>query len=1062
MFYQPNKYLLKRADVNDALMELKGDLRENEAKISLAKFLRNNLGITVELLCGIQLEPFQEILLKGMFNSNYSMCVMGRGSGKCTSYSNKRTYVNSKEHGFITIQNLFPNLEFKENEYWLDIPSTYLWNGSSWQKTDKILLQKDKQCLTVKTRRGYELCGSTQHRVKTIDYKNGKCEIVWKKYEELTTDDYICISRNEAIDWQNNDENIDDAYLVGLLIGDGSYTEKALRVTLTTADQETIDFVAKHPLFTRTSPTKSKAKTVVFRKSFFGFIEKWGLKRTTSYFKEIPQKILQNKSLLKACLSGLMDTDGCINKNGSIEFCSTSIELAKQVHLSLLFFGIISTLSEKKTPSPFGKAWKVNISGKKDVGLFYENIGFRLSRKQNRLISYINDDKKHNSNLDVVPGAKLYLNNIKREHPLTFDLSQEWFNKIKKRSNQLNLTYETTEKYINFFNKSGIDKTNYATLYEIQDENFYFDKIDSITPSIENCIDFNIPNGACYWSNGFISHNTFLASIFCILQSIFEPNSKIMIAGPTFRTARGIFNEIERFSKLKNAKLLRDCFEADPSKRPDICEWVVNGGSIRAIPLNGEKIRGFRANILVIDEFLLVPEDLIKNVLMPFLASPQNLAEIIAIKKSEDELIKAGKMQESERMIFPNTSKMIGLSSASFTFENLYRTYKQWIDMIQMDRGEELKMLRHKQDDFDQQVAPPRYFVAQLAYNAVPEHMIDQTVVAEAKNGGADNASFMREYGAQFTDGSDSYFSARKMNECTVGPNESPCVQIFPKKGSKYILAIDPSFSDAENSDHFSMNVMETDFQTEIPTLVHNYVISGGHIKDHYEYFYYLYTHFKPELLIIDNAGWEFINHACQSEKFVKAGIDIKFLEFDSDLEDADYQKMLIKVKGQYNKQAHRIAIKQFFSQSFIRKANENLKNLIDCKKIRFASSLNINESDFDYTINRLSSEGMPFKLSDSDQNKEFMNPTDFIDFQDDWIFQTKKQCALIEVKVTPQGNYSFELPVNLKKDRTKSRVRRDSYTTLLLNTWGNKCYYDIMRTIEEEAGAFTPYFIGE
>ena len=157
---------------------------------------------------------------------------------------------------------------------------------------------------------------------------------------------------------------------------------------------------------------------------------------------------------------------------------------------------------------------------------------------------------------------------------------------------------------------------------------------------------------------------TFIASVFCFLQCIFEPGTKILIAGPTFRTARFIFNNLEKMVESKGAELLAQAFGAK-QKRNDQFEWQINGGSITAIPLNGEKIRGFRANILVLDEYLLLPEDIINNVLMPFLVAPQNMKERLEIREIEDELIRQGAMKEEDRMVFENNSKMIALSSAS-------------------------------------------------------------------------------------------------------------------------------------------------------------------------------------------------------------------------------------------------------------------------------------------------------------------------------------------------------------------------------------------------------------
>ena len=215
---------------------------------------------------------------------------------------------------------------------------------------------------------------------------------------------------------------------------------------------------------------------------------------------------------------------------------------------------------------------------------------------------------------------------------------------------------------------------------------------------------FNRNFNMCVWGRG--CGKSFIAGLYCVLQTIFEPETKILIAGPTFRTARAIFNNIEKIVDSKGAELLMQAFGAK-SKRNDLYEWDINGGSIRAIPLSGEKIRGFRANILVLDEFLLLPEELIKNVLMPFLVAPQDMKRRIDIREMEDLLIKEGKMKEEERMVFTNNSKMIALSSASYTFENLYKTYQEWINKITSPQKDESS-----------------YFVSQLSYEALPAEMI--------------------------------------------------------------------------------------------------------------------------------------------------------------------------------------------------------------------------------------------------------------------------------------------------------------------------------------------------
>jgi len=535
----------------------------------------------------------------------------------------------------------------------------------------------------------------------------------------------------------------------------------------------------------------------------------------------------------------------------------------------------------------------------------------------------------------------------------------------------------------------------------------------------------------CVWGRG--CGKTFIASVFCFLQCVFEPGTKILIAGPTFRTARFIFENLEKIVNSKGAELLMQTFGAK-SKRNDQFKWDINGGTITAIPLSGEKIRGFRANVLVLDEYLLLPEDLIKTVLMPFLVAPQDMKERIEIREIEDKLIAEGSMKEQDRMVFENDSKMIALSSASYTFENLFRQYKEWKE----------KIYNSEKGDAD-------YFISQMGYESLPEHMIDQIIIEEAQNGGQSHASFLREYCAQFTDGSDSYYSARKMHECTIPDGEFPTTKITGDKGKKYILGIDPSFSNSPTSDFFAMSILELDDETEHGTLVHSYAVAGGNLKDHIHYMYHIVKNFNLEMIVIDNAGYQFLDSCNENGLFKKDKIELKFFDFRSDLDGADYDKELISAKRAYNKEGRIICFKQVFSSDFLRKANEHLQAAIDHKKIWFASKTVANSQAF----NKYSSQRVTLKHINEPSLIEF------IETQDALVYQTKKQCTLVEVKTTARGTQTFDLPQHLKRSTSVNRARKDNYTTLMLSNWGAKCYYDMMaKPLEDNSGTFVPRMI--
>ena len=533
------------------------------------------------------------------------------------------------------------------------------------------------------------------------------------------------------------------------------------------------------------------------------------------------------------------------------------------------------------------------------------------------------------------------------------------------------------------------------------------------------------------WGRG--AGKSFIASVYCFLQCIFEPNTKILIAGPTFRTARFIFNYLEKIVDSTGAELLAQAFGVK-AKRNDQFEWQINGGSITAIPLNGEKIRGFRANVLLLDEYLLLPEEIIKTVLMPFLVAPQNMKERMEIRELEDKLIKAGSMREEERMVFPNTAKMIALSSASYTFENLYKTYKDWVEKI-----------------YSSEMGEATYFVSQLGYEALPKEMVDKTIIEEAQYGGVSDSTFQREYCAQFTDGSDSYFSAKKMYDCTISDGQSPTTLIRGDSDKKYVLAMDPNMDDSPSADYFAMAVLELDEESKQSTLVHSYA-GLGNISNHVKYFYYLLNNFNIQLVLSDNAGADtFLGASNQSDLFVKNNFEVKRLEFNSMLDGVDYMRELKRLKNQHNLQDKKIFFTQAFTSDFIRRCNEQLQYCIDYKKIWFASRTSANERAF----NTASAARINMELVNED------SITDLIENQDILIYQTKKQCALIQVATTSKGTLSFDLPYHLKRSSSATRARKDNYTALMLANWAAKCYYD-MQSIKEEAepATFVPIMI--
>ena len=177
---------------------------------------------------------------------------------------------------------------------------------------------------------------------------------------------------------------------------------------------------------------------------------------------------------------------------------------------------------------------------------------------------------------------------------------------------------------------------------------------------------------------------------------------------------------------------------------------------------------------------------------------------------------------------------------------------------------------------------------------------------------------------------------------------------------------------------------------------------------------------------------------------FKDARINLKTIPLNSDAEGVEYQKSLRTAKLKYNQENNQICFNQVFTSNFIRRANEHLQACIDYKKIWFASRTASNEVFF----NRTSSIRLPYpkKLIFIEDRKEW-SMLDFIEHQDDMIYQTKKQCSLVEHKATSRGSQNFDLPQHLKRSTSPNKARKDNYSALMLANWGLKLYNDISNT---------------
>lgn len=546
------------------------------------------------------------------------------------------------------------------------------------------------------------------------------------------------------------------------------------------------------------------------------------------------------------------------------------------------------------------------------------------------------------------------------------------------------------------------------------------------------------------WARGM--SKSFTTGIFAFLDAVLHQGVSTGIISKSFRQAKMIFNKIEDIASKPEAQYLAQCI-THKSKKND--EWTMQIGrsKIHALPLgDGEKLRGFRFHRIIIDEFALMPERIYNEVIVPFLSVVQNPTEREDMYNLETEMIEQGKMTEEERYEWPN-NKLILLSSASYKFEYMYKTYEKFEQLIYGDIKESNSKATRS--------------IMKFSYDCAPLQLYDQNLLNQAKST-MSQSQFDREFNAVFTDDSSGYFKISKMAACTIADGEDPCVEVAGEAVDKYLVAFDPSWAESESSDDFAIHVFKLHNSTQTGTLVHSYALSGTRLKDHIFYFYYIITHFNVVAMVGDyNGGVQFIRAANESSLFKENKIDIKLI--DADLDDLeDYQSGVLDAKNQYNPSERRYCILRKPSSQWIRRANELLQANIDHRRLTFASRA-INDDYQKQRSKKIPIEKLKFLRNSELMEKQSMGAKmiDFVENQKDMIELTKNECALIQVSTTPQGTQTFDLPINLKRQTGPDKTRKDSYSALVLGNWMIKTYYDMVAAKENPVeSTFVPRFI--
>lgn len=139
-------------------------------------------------------------------------------------------------------------------------------------------------------------------------------------------------------------------YLLGLLLGDGSICDSGVRIS--TKDDELFDNIShlhEHSSYNEYFRVETKSiKSINLKVGIKQRLNEYGLLNKKSNNKFIPKDYLYNSAENRvSLLQGLMDTDGYVNKNGTVQFTTVSEQLCDNVRELVLSLGGTAKINTK-------------------------------------------------------------------------------------------------------------------------------------------------------------------------------------------------------------------------------------------------------------------------------------------------------------------------------------------------------------------------------------------------------------------------------------------------------------------------------------------------------------------------------------------------------------------------------------------------------------------------------------------------------------------------------------------------------------------------------------------
>ncbi len=425
-------------------------------------------------------------------------------------------------------------------------------NGEKWQplnikvatneeprQATKFFVNGMEPVVTVTTKRGYRVRGTTTHKIRIVDDK-GNWQ--WRRFADLKNGERVPLMLGGMIGkpqnvplppfpeayWTSDHKafvprnmNPDLAEVVGYFMGDGSLHSKGLRFCVTNGDYEVIERLANlgRKLFgleakisLRQGYTEVALNSV--RLTLWweacGFVKRpptanhWG----KGYEGHIPDSVLYSNdpAIYQSFVRGLFEADGTAH-NGYVAWSTVSERFSRDIQTLLLVLGFVTT---HKIDQPyFGRKGQnpihiIRLLNVNTGARFLKEIGFISGRKRDALEV---GNHPQAARFDLVPIDRITVDRLAPDNDnlrKTMLLSLSRHGMVTRRS--ADILYERTRD-----------------LELTQALNYFYDEISAVELGEEQMTyDISVPSNVTYVANGFIGHNTIAFLMDCATTGV-EP-----------------------------------------------------------------------------------------------------------------------------------------------------------------------------------------------------------------------------------------------------------------------------------------------------------------------------------------------------------------------------------------------------------------------------------------------------------------------------------------------------------------------------------------------------------